>query len=324
MNTILVSGGCGFIGSNFILRWAKIYPHCRIVNVDFMTYAADLANVWELRNNPNYVFVEDDVNHSTLIRKVLMQYQPSRIFHFAAETHVDRSITNSGVFVKANVLGTVNFLESVQFYLNRTGRDDVRFIHVSTDEVYGSLESLDGCFTEQSNFAPNSPYSASKAASDHFVRAYYKTHGLPVITTNCSNNYGPRQHREKLIPKIIHNALRDQPIPIYGNGQNIRDWIWVEDHCTALETVSEKGEVGETYCVGANNERSNMEIAEMILTRLNKPRSLITHVDDRPGHDYRYAVNSSKIRALGWEPEMTMEMGLDRTVDWYLKNLNRL
>jgi len=324
MNTILVTGGCGFIGSNFILRWAERYPDCRIVNVDFMTYAGDLSNLWSLRNDSRYVFVEDDVNHNTLIRKVLMQYQPKYIFHFAAETHVDRSISSAGVFVKTNVLGTVNLLDSVKFYLDRTQRSDVKFIHVSTDEVYGSLEDPTSQFDENSNFAPNSPYSASKAASDHFVRAYYKTHQLPVITVHSSNNYGPRQHREKLIPKIIAQAVAQQPVPIYGTGENRRDWLWVGDHCAALELIADRGIVGETYCVGGGEELTNNQVAEMILAHLNQSADLIAYVKDRPGHDLRYSVNSQKLQALGWAPTVNFAAGLPKTIDWYLQHLNKL
>lgn len=324
MNSILVTGGCGFIGSNFILYWANRYPKCEIVNVDSVTYAANILNLADLRNDPRYVFVNDDINHSSLMRKVLMRYQPDRIFHFAAETHVDRSINNAGVFVKTNVLGTVNLLDSLKFYIDRTFRDDVRFLHVSTDEVYGSLDSQDGKFDENTNFAPNNPYSASKAASDHFVRAYYKTHDLPVITTNCSNNYGPRQDREKLIPKIISRALNNQNIPIYGDGENRRDWLWVLDHCRALDIVSSQGTVGESYCVGGGRELSNNMLAETILSLLGKPKSLIEYVRDRPGHDRRYAIDNSKLRALGWDTSVTFEQGIEQTLNWYRENLNRL
>lgn len=323
MKTIFVTGGCGFIGSNFILYWSHTYPDWQIVNLDSMTYAAHPDNLTELENNENYVFLKDDINHVTMVKKTLVHYQPDVIVHFAAESHVDRSIESSGLFVKTNVLGTVNFLDSVRFYMPRTTKK-FRFLHVSTDEVYGSLNADDLPFTELNQYAPNSPYSASKAASDHFVRAYHRTHNVPAIISNCSNNYGPRQNREKFIPTVIRHALANQPIPVYGSGMNVRDWLWVEDHCRALDTLIQHGKFGETYCIGGGEELANIDLAKKILALMNKPESLISFVTDRAGHDFRYAIDSSKIGKLGWQPQTSFDQGLQATIDWYLQHSERL
>jgi len=322
MKTIFITGGCGFIGSNFLLHWAQNYPDWRLVNLDIMSYAANIDNVAELEHHPNYIFLKDDINHVTMNKKVLCYFEPDYIVHFAAESHVDRSIESSGPFVKHNVMGTVNFLDSVRFYMRKVSKE-FRFLHVSTDEVFGSLREHDEPFNELSQYAPNSPYSASKAASDHFVRSYYQTHNVPAMISNCSNNYGPRQNKEKFIPTVIRHALADKPIPVYGNGMNIRDWLWVDDHCTALETLLLHGNLGEQYCIGGDNEVNNIDLATRILEIMGKSKSLISYVTDRAGHDFRYAIDSSKLQSLGWQANMSFTQGLERTVDWYLQRPER-
>jgi len=314
MKTILVTGGCGFIGSNFILNWRKLNPDDLIVNLDAMTYAADENNLKDMYYDEHYELVEGDICDRTLVKSVIEYYNPSIIYHFAAESHVDNSINDSFPFVTTNVLGTVNLLDRVRAY-----NKNIRFIHVSTDEVFGSLTDKQKPFEETSRYEPNSPYSASKAASDHFVRAYHKTHGLNTIVTNCCNNYGPRQHKEKLIPTVISNALQDLPIPVYGNGGNIREWIYVDDHCDALIKLADHGSAGESYCIGSGREISNLELVKKILSIMDKPESLIRFVEDRKGHDYRYALDSTKMHHEFWMPKTKFETGLRKTLAWYTK-----
>lgn len=313
--TILVTGGCGFIGSNFIRRWRRISDE-RIINLDMLTYAADPTLNKELKHNPNYIFCEGDIADMRIVAHILMTYNPRAIINFAAESHVDNSIANAYPFMQTNIMGTFNLLECV-----RQWNPSIRFIHVSTDEVYGSLEFDDPAFTEKTPYDPRSPYSASKAASDHLVAAYHHTHGLQTIITHCSNNYGPYQHPEKLIPVIIRKALADESIPIYGTGTNIRDWIFVEDHVDALITILKDGRIGETYNIGAEEEWTNLRIAHEILDKLDKPTSLITFVEDRKGHDFRYAINNAKIwTELQWVPRHSFDAGLNKTVEWYKHN----
>jgi dTDP-glucose 4,6-dehydratase len=329
---IFVTGGAGFIGANFILEWLALGNE-PVVNLDKLTYAGNLANLDSVRHDARHMFVQGDIGDRQLVDRLLTQYQPRAIINFAAESHVDRSIHGPGEFVQTNVVGTFNLLESVRGYwdkLEGEGKSSFRFLHVSTDEVYGSLGRNDPAFTETTPYAPNSPYSASKAASDHLVRAYHHTYGLPVLTTNCSNNYGPFQFPEKLIPLIIHNALSGKPLPIYGDGSNIRDWLYVTDHCLGIMTVLEKGRVGETYNIGGNNEKTNLEVVKTICRILDElhPDSpvtphekLITFVKDRPGHDARYAINAGKIsQELHWHPRESFETGIRKTVAWYLDN----
>jgi dTDP-glucose 4,6-dehydratase len=330
MHTWLVTGGAGFIGGNFVLD--AVRRGIRIVNLDALTYAGNLDTLSVLGADPNHVFVEGDIGDATLVERVLAEHRPDAIVNFAAESHVDRSIDGPAAFVQTNVVGTLALLEKARDYwrsLDATPRDAFRFLHVSTDEVYGSLGDT-GKFTETTPYAPNSPYSASKAASDHLVRAFHHTYGLPVLTTNCSNNYGPYQFPEKLIPLIIARALRGEPLPVYGDGRNVRDWLFVGDHCSAIRRVLDAGRVGETYNVGGNAERENIEVVRTICRLLDAKRplaggrareSLITFVADRPGHDRRYAIDASKIeRELGWTPTVTFEQGIERTVDWYLEH----
>ena len=331
MKTMLVTGGAGFIGSNFV-RTAVIDHHWRVINLDVLTYAGNQQSLVDLEGNKNHVFVQGDIGDIELVSTLLKKYQPQAIVNFAAESHVDRSIDGPAAFVETNVVSTCNLLQSsLDFWrtLDKAGQASFRFLHVSTDEVYGSLGD-DGLFTEEHQYAPNSPYSASKAASDHFVRAYFHTYGMPVLTTNCSNNYGPYQFPEKLIPLIIHNAVNGKPLPIYGNGMNIRDWLYVVDHCEAILTVLEKGKVGDVYNVGGLNEKTNMDVVKTVCTLLDdalpdsahKPHdSLITYVKDRPGHDARYAIDASKLETeLGWKPKETFETGMAKTLAWYLEN----
>ncbi|RTE02091.1 dTDP-glucose 4,6-dehydratase [Paenibacillus whitsoniae] len=309
MQTLLVTGGMGFIGSNFIHYWRSRHPEDRIVNVDVLTYAGNPDNVETLEGQPGYTFVHGDIGDEALMLKEMAGVDI--VVHFAAESHVDRSIHSPRGFVTTNVLGTQSLLEAAR------QRQVSKFIHVSTDEVYGTL-GVTGAFTEATPLAPNSPYSASKAGSDLLARAYYETYGLPVVITRCSNNYGPRQFPEKLIPLVITKALRDQPIPLYGDGLNVRDWLFVEDHCSAIERVIEAGVPGEVYNIGGNNEQTNVDVIKRILFLLNKPESLIQHVPDRLGHDRRYAIDSSKIqRELGWQPAYTWDTGLSQTLGWY-------
>ena len=330
-NTILVTGGAGFIGSNFILQRIEQDP-ASIVNLDKLTYAGNLRNLETITSQKRYEFVHADVADRSLVRGLLERHQPRAIVHFAAESHVDRSISGPDAFVRTNVDGTFALLEEVRTYWGGLGGQDssaFRFLHVSTDEVYGSLGAEDPPFSEKTPYAPNSPYAASKAASDHFVRAYHHTYGLPTLTTNCSNNYGRFQFPEKLIPLIILNARDGKPLPVYGDGQNVRDWLYVEDHCEAIATVLGRGRVGQTYNIGGWNEKRNIDIVETICdivdemagTRDFPRRSLVTFVKDRPGHDRRYAMDATKIeRELGWRPTETFETGIRKTVRWYLEH----
>ena len=328
---ILVTGGAGFIGSNFVLDWIGSQPD-PVLNVDKLTYAGNLGNLSSVATNPRHVFVRADVCERATIDQLVREYRPRAIVHFAAESHVDRSIVGPDEFVRTNLVGTFTLLEAARAYwqgLAGTARDRFRFLHVSTDEVYGSLAAGDQPFTEQSRYCPNSPYSASKAGSDHLVHAYHHTYGLPVLITNCSNNYGPYQFPEKLIPLMIHNALRRKALPVYGDGSNVRDWLYVSDHCDAIRVVLERGQPGETYNIGGRSERSNIDVVRTLCSILQEvvpsPHSgydsLITFVKDRPGHDFRYAIDASRIRAeLGWEPTVTLDEGLRQTVRWYLDN----
>ena len=324
---LLVTGGAGFIGSA-VVRLAIARGHA-VINLDALTYAACLDNVAEVADAPGYTFVQADIRDRPAVDRVLAEHAPDAILHLAAESHVDRSIDGPGAFIDTNVMGTYTLLEAARTYWEGQGRPDgFRFHHVSTDEVFGSL-GPDGMFTEATPYDPRSPYSASKAASDHLVRAWYHTYGLPVVLTNCSNNYGPYHFPEKLIPVIILNALAGKPLPIYGDGSNVRDWLYVEDHADALLCVLEKGALGESYNIGGENERTNLELVRTLCAILDdkRPRNggsyadLITFVTDRPGHDARYAIDPTRIRdELGWRPSVTVEEGLARTVDWYLDN----
>jgi dTDP-glucose 4,6-dehydratase len=330
---ILITGGAGFIGSNFVLNWLADAGAEQIINLDKLTYAGNLANLESLKEDPRHVFVHGDIGDKKLVASLLEQYQPRAIVNFAAESHVDRSIHGPGEFIQTNVVGTFNLLECAREHWNSLAgiaKEAFRFHHVSTDEVYGSLSATDPAFTERNPFEPNSPYSASKAASDHLVRAWFHTYGLPVVTTNCSNNYGPYHFPEKLIPLVILNALNQKPLPIYGDGQQIRDWLYVGDHCAAIREVLAKGKLGETYNIGGWNEKANLEVVKTICNILDelKPRAdqksyaeQITFVKDRPGHDRRYAIDASKIeRDLGWRPVETFDSGIRKTIQWYLDN----
>jgi dTDP-glucose 4,6-dehydratase len=326
---ILVTGGAGFIGANFVLDWcaARAEP---LVNLDLLTYAGNLGNLASLRDDPRHLFVRGDIGDRALVADLLERHRPRAVVHFAAESHVDRSIHGPAAFITTNVVGTFTLLDAVKAYwtaLPETERNAFRFLHVSTDEVYGSLDAKDPPFSETSPYAPNSPYAASKAGSDHLVRAYHHTYGLPTLTSNCSNNYGPRQFPEKLIPLMIVNALTGKPLPVYGDGLNVRDWLYVGDHCTALATILEGGRPGETYNVGGNAEMANIDVVRTlcrVLAELVPGRdyaSLVTFVKDRPGHDRRYAIDASRLRReTGWAPRETFETGLRRTVRWYLDN----
>jgi len=329
-NLILVTGGAGFIGSNFILQWITA-ESSRVLNLDKLTYAGNLTNLQSVEANPRYRFEQGDIADRDLVSRLLAREKPRAIVHFAAESHVDRSIHGPDDFIRTNVNGTFSLLEEARAYwgaLPESEKAAFRFLHVSTDEVYGSLGPDDPAFTETTPYAPNSPYSASKAASDHLVRAYHHTYGLPVLTTNCSNNYGPYQFPEKLIPLMILNACQGKPLPVYGDGKNVRDWLHVEDHCRAVRAVLTQGCVGETYNVGGRSEKNNLEIVGAICDVLDRLRpgdpvvphsKLITFVKDRPGHDRRYAMDTRKIeRELGWRPQETFASGLERTVRWYL------
>lgn len=329
--TLLVTGGAGFIGSSFVL-W-RVKQGDTVINLDKLTYSGNLANLDKIKNATNHVFVRGDIGDYQLVKKLLERYQPNAVINFAAESHVDRSILDPDVFVKTNVLGTEVLLRVVKDWwknLDEEKKNKFRFHHISTDEVFGTLSMDDLAFTEETPFAPNSPYSASKASSDHFVRAYHETYGLPTVITNCSNNYGPRQFPEKLIPLMTLNALAGKPLPIYGTGENIRDWLHVEDHCDAIYEVLTKGRVGQTYNIGGRAERNNLFIVNKICEILDeiKPRSdgksfkeQITFVKDRLGHDLRYAINCSKIeKELGWKPKHNFEDGLKETIQWYLNN----
>lgn len=338
-HAVLVTGGSGFIGANLV-RWLVHGGEYRVINLDALTYAANLLSLADLEGNPSYVFVKGNITDRELVASLLTKYEPVGVLHLAAESHVDRSIVNAGDFIQTNVMGTCSVLEAVRAYwtiLPAGQKDSFRFLHVSTDEVFGSLGE-EGYFSEETPYAPNSPYAASKAASDHFVRAFHHTYGLPTITTNCSNNYGPYQFPEKMIPLMILNALSGKPLPVYGDGSNVRDWIYVEDHCRAIKLAFEKGKPGEVYAIGANNEQKNIDLVDQICSILNEiappvevPQlrerglqsysELIRFVDDRPGHDRRYAIDPAKIRReLGWQAEVRFEAGLRRTVGWYLSN----
>jgi dTDP-glucose 4,6-dehydratase len=331
-NPILVTGGAGFIGSNFVLQWLAT-EESSVVNLDKLTYAGNPANLSSIASDRRYKFLQGDICDREMIAELLITHQPRAIVHFAAESHVDRSIHGPDDFVRSNVNGTFSLLEESRAYwsgLSGPEREVFRFLHVSTDEVYGSLGAMDPAFTEVTRYAPNSPYSASKAASDHLVRAYFHTYGLPVLTTNCSNNYGPFQFPEKLIPLAILHAVCGKPIPVYGDGQNVRDWLFVSDHCEAISLVLARGTVGETYNIGGRNELKNLDVVNTICSALDELRSndpvvphkkLITFVTDRPGHDRRYAMDITKIEAeLGWRPRETFESGIRKTVEWYLDN----
>jgi dTDP-glucose 4,6-dehydratase len=331
MKRILVTGGLGFIGSNFI-RMLLEQTYCELViNLDKQTYAGNPENLADSENDPRYHFALGDITDAALISKLLEQYQPDALVNFAAESHVDRSIDGPEPFVQTNVVGTLRLLGSFKSYHNSVSderKSDLRFLHVSTDEVYGSLGLEDPAFSEFTPYSPNSPYSASKAGADHLVRAYHHTFGLPVLTTNCSNNYGPYQFPEKLIPLMILNACEGKSLPIYGDGANIRDWLHVEDHCVAIWEVLNRGRVGETYCIGGNSERSNLQVVNAICQSLDELRpagapheELKTFVKDRPGHDRRYAIDGSKIKSeLGWSPKYGFEEGMRKTIEWYLAN----
>jgi dTDP-glucose 4,6-dehydratase len=328
-DTILVTGGAGFIGSNFVLRWMQ-RERSPLVNLDKLTYAGNLQNLASIAGNSRYEFVQGDIADRELVGSLLNRRQPRAVVHFAAESHVDRSILGPDDFIRTNIDGTFALLETARGYWKGLSENpDFRFLHVSTDEVYGSLGPDDPPFSETTPYAPNSPYAASKAASDHLVRAYHHTYGLPALTTNCSNNYGRFQFPEKLIPLMILNALNGKPLPVYGDGLNVRDWLYVEDHCEAIATVLQRGKTGETYNIGGWNEKRNIDIVHLIcdiLDELAGPRessrrSLVTFVKDRPGHDRRYAMDARKIeRELGWRPKETFETGIRKTVRWYLEN----
>jgi dTDP-glucose 4,6-dehydratase len=330
--TILVTGAAGFIGSNFVLDWFD-YSREDVVSLDLLTYAGNLENLSSLHQNPHHHFVKGNIGDRDLISSLLKKHDIRAVIHFAAESHVDRSIHEPGDFIETNVVGTYHLLESVRSYWN--GLDEIskkafRFLHVSTDEVYGSLNDKAPAFTENHPYAPNSPYSASKASSDHLVRAWFHTYGLPTLTTNCSNNYGPYHFPEKLIPLCIFNTLNGKPLPIYGDGKQIRDWLYVKDHCSAIREVLKQGQIGEAYNIGGWNEKTNLEVVETLCAILDelKPKSdgksytdQITFIKDRPGHDRRYAIDASKLeRDLGWKPQETFETGLRKTVLWYLEH----
>ncbi len=328
--TILVTGGAGFIGSNFVLDWLARSDE-PVIDLDRLTYAGNLENLRSLAGDPRHIFVRGDIGDFDLVATLLAEHRPRAIINFAAESHVDRSIHGPEDFIQTNIVGTYRLLEAARGYWNALPEADkaaFRFLHVSTDEVYGSLGPDDPPFSENNRYEPNSPYSASKAASDHLVRAWHHTYGLPVLTTNCSNNYGPYQFPEKLIPLMIVNALAGKPLPVYGDGLNVRDWLYVKDHCAAIRAVLARGRVGETYNIGGWNEKTNLEIVRIVCRLLDERRprpdgashaSLITFVKDRPGHDRRYAIDATKIaRELGWRPAETFETGIEKTVAWYL------
>jgi dTDP-glucose 4,6-dehydratase len=331
---ILVTGGAGFIGSNFVLNWLSTQNE-GLINLDSLSYAADLNNLESISENKEYFFIKGSIEDQNLIEKILEKYNPRAVINFAAETHVDRSIENPEIFMKTNIFGTFHLLNASLKFWKKISLDDqkkFKFLHISTDEVFGSLSLEDEKSNELSPYKPNSPYSASKAASDHLVRAWGETYKLPVITTNCTNNYGPHQFPEKLIPLLIHNCLNNKKLPIYGKGENVRDWLYVEDHCEAIKEVLVKGSIGETYNIGGNNEKTNIEIVKTVCSTLDeiKPRKnnssykeLIIFVEDRPGHDFRYSLDISKIKKeLNWQPQETFESGIRKTILWYLENMN--
>jgi dTDP-glucose 4,6-dehydratase len=333
MKTLLVTGGAGFIGSNFIVHFLEKHPEYKVVNLDALTYAGDLSNLTEVEAHSRYIFEKGDICDRSLVESLFTKYQFNGVIHFAAESHVDNSIEGPEAFIRTNVFGTFTLLDVARKawmeapFKFMLGSELNRFLHVSTDEVYGSL-GAEGLFSESTAYAPNSPYSASKASSDFMVRSYFHTYGLNVVTTNCSNNYGPKQHKEKLIPTIIRKALAEQPIPIYGDGKNVRDWLYVLDHCKGIALAFEKGKAGETYNIGGRNERNNNQIVERICTLLDKERprkngssykELITFVKDRAGHDKRYAIDATKIEnELGWKAEEVFDTGIEKTINWYL------
>ena len=330
---ILVTGGAGFIGGNFVLNWLQNPASEGIINLDKLTYAGNLATLESLKADPRHLFFRGDIGDQVLVKELLAKHKPRAIINFAAESHVDRSIHGPAEFIQTNIVGTFNLLECAREYwsgLEGAAKEQFRFHHVSTDEVYGSLTATDPAFTETNSYEPNSPYSASKAASDHLVRAWFHTYGFPVVTTNCSNNYGPYHFPEKLIPLVILNALNGKPLPIYGDGQQVRDWLYVGDHCSAISKVLDAGKLGETYNIGGWNEKANIEVVNTICRILDelKPRAdgksyaeQITFVKDRPGHDRRYAIDASKVeRELGWRPAETFDTGIRKTVQWYLDN----
>ncbi len=325
MKTVLVTGGAGFIGSNFVHYMLERYDY-KIINLDLLTYAGNLKNLEGVENYPNYTFVHGDIRDRALLEQLFREYEIDTVINFAAESHVDRSIDEPEVFLTTNIMGTQALLDTAKRYWNlepnnrysRDYKEGTKFIQISTDEVYGSLGET-GLFTEETPLAPNSPYSASKTSADLMVRAYYETYGMPVNITRCSNNYGPYQHTEKLIPLMITNCMANKKLPIYGDGMQVRDWLYVEDHCTAIDTVVHKGKIGEVYNIGGNNEKANIDIVKLVIDRLNKSEELIEYVADRPGHDRRYAIDNSKItRELGWQPKYTFEEGIEKTIRWYL------
>lgn len=327
MKNILVTGGAGFIGSNFVLYMLKQYAY-HIINLDLLTYAGNLDNLRKVENHPNYTFVQGDIRDRALVERLFSEYEVDTVVNFAAETHVDRSIEDPEVFLSTNVFGTQVLLDTAKKHWKvnpndkycREYKEGVKYLQISTDEVYGALGET-GLFTEESPLTPNSPYSASKTSADLFVRAYHETFGLPINITRCSNNYGPYQYLEKLIPLMIDNCKKEQPLPVYGDGMQIRDWLHVSDHCTAIDTVLHKGKTGEVYNIGGNNEKANIEIVKLIINNLSKSEKLIAYVKDRPGHDRRYAIDNSKItRELGWQPSYTFEEGIAETIQWYLMN----
>ena len=325
MKTILVTGGAGFIGSNFIHYVLNKYEY-KIINLDLLTYAGDLKNLESIEDHPNYTFVKGDIRDRVLLDELFKKYEIDTVINFAAESHVDRSIDGPEVFLTTNIMGTQALLDTAKKSWNvepdnrysRTYKEGVKFIQISTDEVYGTLGET-GLFTEETPLAPNSPYSASKASADLMVRAYYETYGMPVNITRCSNNYGPYQHTEKLIPLMITNCMMNKNLPVYGDGMQVRDWLYVEDHCSAIDTVLHKGTMGEVYNIGGNNEKANIDIVKLIIRNLGKTDELINYVEDRPGHDRRYAIDNSKITSqLGWQPKYTFDEGIEKTIRWYL------
>lgn len=330
MKNILVTGGSGFIGTNFIKQVHREHPDWHIFNLDALTYAGNPVNHQDLEGDFRYTFVHGDITDGGLLRQLFETYQFEGVFHFAAESHVDRSIKDPGIFLNTNVMGTFHLLEAALFHFRKNGSQNFKFLHVSTDEVYGSLGFEDPAFTEDTAYDPSSPYSASKASSDHLVKAYYRTYGLPVVVTNCSNNYGPYQFPEKLIPLVILNILDEKPLPVYGKGENVRDWLYVEDHCEALTKVFEKGRPGQTYNIGGGQEKNNLEVVQTICDLVDQKtgkktcsRELITFVADRPGHDIRYAINPDKTREqIGFTARYSFEQALSVTIDWYLGHMD--